>query len=176
MNAWVSTRAFVHPIEEAPTGEEAPTMREADPEPGAGCPDTRKRACAFDPRLRAPPPKPNANALARLTPASGPQPRIPSGFGGCVGGFWAVARPQNPRYSPNYFWHPKSAHVQKRARFSSFKSETGNSGGLRPLRGRAAAAARPQTPPKTRPPSRQNQRGCGVGARFAGVKRASAFA
>ena len=29
-----------------------------------------------------------ANALARLTPASGPQPRIPSGFGGCVGGFW----------------------------------------------------------------------------------------
>ena len=45
-----------------------------------------------------------ANALARLTPASGPPPRIPSGFGGCVGGFWggfwgrfaAAQRPQNP--------------------------------------------------------------------------------
>jgi len=34
-----------------------------------------------------------------------------------------------------------------------------------PLRGRAAAAQRPQYPPKTRPHSRQNQRGCGVGAR-----------
>ena len=31
-----------------------------------------------------------ANALARLTPASGPPPRIPSGFGGCVGGFGPV--------------------------------------------------------------------------------------
>ena len=42
-----------------------------------------------------------ANALARLTPASGPQPRIPSGFGGCVGGFWggfaAVVRPRSGR-------------------------------------------------------------------------------
>ena len=51
-----------------------------------------------------------ANALARLTPASGPQPRIPSGFGGCVGGFWggfaaaaaAAQRPPRGRKPPEF--------------------------------------------------------------------------
>ena len=44
-----------------------------------------------------------ANALARLTPACGPLPRIP-GFGGCAGGFWggvaAAARPRSGREPP----------------------------------------------------------------------------
>ena len=62
------------------------------------------------------------------------------------------------------------------ARFSSRKSNLGCKGGFaaaaRPRSGRTAAAKPPQNPP-TQPPKPE---GCGVGARYAGVKRASAFA
>ena len=66
--------------------------------------------------------------------------------------------------------------ARARARFSSFKSKSGNSGVLRPLRGRCGAAQRPQKPPKnppTQPPKPEEMRGWGP---LAGVKRASAFA
>jgi len=59
-----------------------------------------------------------ANALARLTPASGPQPRIPSGFGGCVGGFWGVLRPlrgraaaANPPLQPKLLLAPQKPNT-----------------------------------------------------------------
>ena len=66
-----------------------------------------KNTCNLGLFQRRPPPSSadgrlhTANALVRLTPASGPQPRIISGFGGCVGGFWgrfaAAVRPRSGR-------------------------------------------------------------------------------
>ena len=69
-----------------------------------------------------------ANALARLTPASGPQPRISSGFGGWVGGFWggfcgraaAAKRPRSGRKTPEFPDLLLKLEKRARARFSSF--------------------------------------------------------
>ena len=89
-------------------------------------------------RRHRPPPPPSrafANALARLTPASGPPPRIPLVLAAVRGGFGGVLWPLRGRTAA-WFWRLCGG------------CQGGVSGGvLWPLRGRSAAAQRPRNPP-----------------------------